>query len=166
MLMIVLPKLLSLTSMVVLLGWMLYCLVGGLPLLTLKHTDPSDSRMVRGFFNVHYLVLMSFAVMGMLSAAVMERYTLAAATGCIAIVGFTARRLIVMRMDRLRSTMTPVDAPAIRQFRRLHVTGLALNVVLFVGFVSALTLASAEIVTCQDTPPGCRGPDCRVLCSL
>ena len=31
-----------------------YFLMGGLPLLTLKHDTPLDARFVRGFFNVYY----------------------------------------------------------------------------------------------------------------
>ena len=32
-----------------------YFLMGGLPLLTLKHDTPLDARFIRGFFNVYYL---------------------------------------------------------------------------------------------------------------
>jgi hypothetical protein len=162
----VLPKIISLVSVVLLLGWMFYCVVGGAPLLILKYDHPTDARLVRGFFEVHYLVLMILAAVGTLSSAFSGRPLLATAIACIALTGFTARRVIVARMDRLRSTMTVTDAPAKRKFRTLHVTGLALNVLLLIGFISALAFSSADMVSCVETPPGCRGESCRTQCSL
>lgn len=161
-----LPKIVSLISIVLLLGWMLYFMMGGLTLLILKHDDQSDQRLVRGFFHVHYLALITIASLGALSSAVADRRMIAASIGCIAIIGFTARQLIVSRMDRLRSTMSATDVPAIRTFRRLHVAGLALNLMLLSGFVFVLSRSSAEIVSCVDIPAGCRGEGCRVQCSL
>ena len=161
-----LPKILSLISIVLLLAWMVYFMAGCLPLLILKHDDPSDSQLVRGFFDVYYLVLMGIAAVGTLSCAFSDRRLLATALACIALIGFTARRMIVSRMDRLHATMSATDAPAIRRFRRLHVTGIVLNIFLLVGFFSALSLSSADIMSCIETPPGCRGDGCRVQCSL
>ena len=161
-----LPKILSLISIVLLLGWMIYFLAGCSPLLILKHDDPTDSRLIRGFFDVHYLALMGIAAVGSISSAVSDRRLLAMAMVCIALIGFTARRMIVARMDLLRGTMSAVDAPAIRKFRRLHITGLVLSFFLLIGFFSVLGLASAEIVSCVPTPPECRGDGCRVVCSL
>ena len=161
-----LPKIVSLVSIVLLSGWMIYFMMGGLPLLILKHDDASDSRLVRGFFDVHYLVLTSIAAIGTLAAAFSDRRLLAVAIGCIALIGFTARRIIVTRMDRLRGTMTATDAPAIKRFRRLHVSGMVLNVVLLTGFFTSLGLSSADIVTCVQTRPdaAARVARCSVRC--
>ena len=161
-----LPKIISLISIVLLFGWMLYFFLGGLPLLIVKHDDASDSRLVRGFFHIHYLVLMSIASIGALSSAFADRRLLAASFGCIALFGFAARRTIVPRMDRLRSTMSATDVLAIRSFRRLHVIGIAFNFVLLVGLLAALSASSAQMVSCSDLPPGCREGECRVQCSL
>jgi hypothetical protein len=49
-----------------------------------------------------------------------------AAVGSVAL---WSRRAILSRMDALRMTMSATDAGAIRQFRRLHVLGMCLNVV-------------------------------------
>ena len=161
-----LPKIVSLISVVALLGWMIYFFLGALPLLIVKHDDASDSRLVRGFFDVHYLALMAIATIGALSSAFADRRLMAAALGCIALVGFFARRLIVPRMDQLRSTLSAADAPAVRRFRRLHVGGLVLNVFLLIGFIAVLVASSAQIVSCSELPPGCREGECRVQCSL
>jgi hypothetical protein len=147
-------------------GWMFYFVVGGLPLLVLKFDHPTDARMVRGFFEVHYLVLMSLAAVGTLSSAIASRPLLATAIACIALTGFAARRVIVARMDRLRGTLSVTNAPAKRKFRTLHITGIVLNVFLMVGFISALIFSSADMVSCVETPLGCRGEACRTQCSL
>jgi hypothetical protein len=162
----VLPKILSLISIVLVLGWMFYFLVGGLPLLILKHGDPHDWRLVRGFFDVHYIALMCIAAFGTLSAAFSGRWLLAVAFAVITLVGFTARRVIVSHMDHLRDPLSAADDSAISQFRRLHVTGIGLGVALLAGFISALAFSSADMVTCVQVPPGCQGDACKVQCSL
>ncbi|CAN1487929.1 hypothetical protein MCEMSEM23_00101 [Rhabdaerophilaceae bacterium] len=161
-----LPKILSLVLTVLLLGWMFYFFVGTLPLLILKHEDPADWRMVRGFFNIHYLVLMGFAVLDSFNSILAGRIVLGSATACIALFGFIARTTIVPRMDGLRTTLGGGNVMALRSFRRLHIVGLALNILVLASFVTALSLASGEIVTCGTSPPGCNGAECRVLCSL
>lgn len=161
-----LPKIVSLVSMVLLILWMFYFAVGSLPLLILKHSIASDSRMVRGFFDVHYRVLFVIGNVGAVSAAASGRLLLAATIAGIVLIGFVARRLIVPRMDALRPQMTASDAPAVQRFRRLHVAGVVLDVVLLAAFVLSLRFSSADIVTCINVPPGCSGEACRVQCSL
>jgi hypothetical protein len=136
-----LPKVMGFISTVALLVWMGYFMLGCLPLLILKHDTPVDSRFIRSFFNIYYLVLMGIAAVGALSFAFSDRrfIGMAMAMTCIAFIGFAARRAIVSRMDRLRSTMTATDVLVIRGFRRLHVAGLVLNVSQLVGFGLAVT---------------------------
>lgn len=134
-----LPKVLAFISTVALLVWMGYFMLGCLPLLILKHDTPADSRFIRGFFNIYYLVLMGIATFGALTFALSDRrfIGMAVAMTCIAFVAFAARRVIVSRMDRLRSTMT-ADVLAVPVFRRIHVAGIVLNVFQLVGFVLAV----------------------------
>jgi len=134
-----LPKAIAFVSTVALLVWMGYFLLGCLPLLILKHDTPADARFIRGFFNVHYVVLMGIATVGVLGFAVLDRRFMALVMACVACVGFAARRAFLARMDRLRSTMTNTDPLAIRGFRQLHVAGIILNVGLLVGFGLAIT---------------------------
>lgn len=161
-----LPKILSLVSIVLSIGWMLYLLLATIPLLTLKLDDASDTRLVRGMFDVHYRVLMTITAIGAVSSFLVDRRLLGAAFAFIALVGFTARYLIVGRMDGLRATMTAADTPAITTFRRLHVSGLVLDVALIFGFFAVLGTMSASMITCTEIPPGCQGDACRVQCSL
>ena len=135
----------SLISVVCLLAWMFFFTVSSLPLFVLKHDEPTDARFIHGFFDVHYLGLMCIAAVGTLSSAVSNRRLMTVAMACIAIIGFTARRRIVARMNALRGTMTATDVVAIRKFRRLHVTGIAINICVMVGYGFAIFLAAAEL---------------------
>lgn len=146
--------------------WMFYFILGGLPLLILKYDHPSDARLIRGFFDVHYIVSMCIAVVGTLANVLSDRPVLAAAIACVGLTGFTARSMIVSRLDGLRSTIDATNAPAMRRFRRLHLTGMAINVLLIAGMIWALAASSASVVSCYQVPAGCQGDECRTLCSL
>ena len=162
----VLARALSLISIVLTLGWMLYLLLGSLPLLILRYDDPSDSHLVRGMFDVHYKTLMILATIGAISSAIAARTILTVAFVGIVCVGFCARYSIVSRMDRLHATMHPAIPPAIRSFRRLHMSGLLLDLALMAGFFAALGMASTEMISCAPPPTGCTGPACIAQCSL
>ncbi len=58
-----------------------YFLMGGLPLLTLKHDTPLDARFVRGFFNVYYRAAFWASLGAFVSYALWGRYPFALA-GC------------------------------------------------------------------------------------
>jgi len=132
----------ALISTVALLVWMGFFMMGSLPLLILKHDTPLDARFIRGLFNVYYLAIMATAAAGALSYAFAERLLIALALACIAALGFAGRYWFVSRMDMVRSTMTADDSGAIRRFRRLHIAGMLLNVVLLVAFCFGLTRVS------------------------
>lgn len=77
---------------------------------------------------------------GVLASAVARRHELVLAMAVVGLVAFTSRRMILSRMDRLRTTMTPTDAVGIRQFRQLHVTGMVLNVLQLLLICVGLTV--------------------------
>lgn len=133
---------LALIATVVLLVWMGFFMMGSLPLLVLKHETPLDAGFIRGLFNVYYMAVIATAAVGALSYALAGRIGLALAFGCTAGLGLAGRRGIVGRMDRVRSTMTAHDASAIRQFRRLHVIGMLLNVTLLVAYCIGMVRVS------------------------
>jgi hypothetical protein len=149
-----LPKVVSLVSTVILIGWMFYFLCGGVPLLFLKHDVALDGQFVHRFFEVHYLGLMTVASIGAVSSALAGCGVVPAAIGGLALFAIVARFLIVGRMALLRGLMVAGDMPSIRTFRRLHLTGLVLNVLVLVGFIAFIFRASAQFQTCVDIPPG------------
>jgi hypothetical protein len=132
----------ALISTVVLLVWMGFFMMGSLPLLILKHDTPVDSHFIRSLFNVYYVAIMSTAAVGALSCALAGRLGNALALSCVASFGFAGRYWLVARMDTVRSTMTADDSSAIAQFRRLHIAGMLLNVVLVAAVCFGLTRVS------------------------
>ena len=129
----------ALISTVALLIWMGFFMMSSLPLLILKHDTALDARFIRGLCNIYYVGLMSVATAGALIHAISGRYGIALGVGCMAMIGFAERRWLVGRMDTLRSTMTADDVVGIRQFRRLHITGMVLNALLLGVFCVEMT---------------------------
>ena len=133
---------LALISAVVLLVWMGFFMMGSLPLLVLKHDTPLDSRFIRGLFNLYYVAILATGMVGAASAAIAGRAAAALGLGFVAAVGFAGRHWFIARMDLVRSTMTADDSLAIRKFRRLHIVGMLLNVLLLAAFCVGLTRVS------------------------
>lgn len=132
----------ALISTVLLLISMGFFMMGSLPLLILKHHTPLDSRFIRGLFNVYYKAVMVTATAGALSYALAERPLFAFVLGCVAGLGFAGHWWFVSRLDMVRSEMTADDRVAIRRFRRLHVAGMLLNVLLLGTFCFGMTRAT------------------------
>jgi hypothetical protein len=132
----------ALISTVALLVWMGFFMMGSLPLLVLKHDTPLDSRFIRGLFNVYYLAIMITATVGAVSYALAGRAVIALALACVAALGFAGRYWLVSRMDLVRSTMTADDSLAIQRFRRLHITGMLINVAALAGYCFGMTQVS------------------------
>jgi len=132
-------QILALISAVVLLVWMGFFMMGSLPLLVLKHDTPVDSGFIRGLFNLYYVAIMATGIVGAGSAAIAGRAAAALGLGVVAAIGFAGRHWFIARMDVVRSTMTADDSSAIRKFRRLHIAGMLLNVLLLGAFCVGLT---------------------------
>ena len=115
-------------TLVLLLVWMGFFMLGSLPLMILKHDTPLDARFIRGLFDVYYKAVMVVAAAGVLAHALALRPLTTAGMAAVGGVAWWSRRVILSRMDSLRATMTADDAAGIRQFRKLHVLGMGLNV--------------------------------------
>ena len=105
-----------------------FFMMGSLPLLVLKHDTPLDASFIRGLFNVYYKAVVVTGSIGALCYMAAERPTMALTLGCFAMLGVAGRHWFISRMDRVRSVMTAEDREAIRGFRRLHITGMLVNV--------------------------------------
>jgi hypothetical protein len=126
------------TTLVLLLVWMGFFMLGSLPLMILKHDTPMDARFIRGLFDAYYKAVMVVAAAGTLACAVAQRPALTAVMIAVGALAFWSRRRILPRMDGLRATMTANDAQGISRFRRLHVLGMLLNVAQLATLCAAL----------------------------
>src|SRR5262245_58441880 len=98
------------------------------PLLILKHDTPVDGRFIRGLFNVYYLSVITIASIGAAGCALMGHHTVALAMGGLVAFVFAVRRWVLSSMDTLRGAIARGDSMAVPRFRRLHIAGMALNV--------------------------------------
>lgn len=120
---------------VALLVFTAYFLLGGLPLLVLKHDVPLDARFVRAFFNVYYKVTFWAAVGAAVSYALWGRAAFAIGAVGIAIVVTVLRRHFLAAMEEVGARIEGSDAEPIRRFRRMHGTALLINVALLAVLV-------------------------------
>jgi len=119
-----------------------YFLMGGLPLLVLKHDTGLDARFVRGFFNVYYKAAIVTAVGACVSYALWGRFTFALGAAVLVLVALLLRRSLLPAMQDLSNQLQGTDDHAIRSFRRVHMAALSLNLAQLVVVVWGITQLS------------------------
>ena len=112
-----------------------YFLLGGLPLLILKHDVPLDARFIRAFFNVYYRVAFWIALGAAVSYAAWGRMAFAVGAAIIAAIVAVLRIYFLRAMEEIGTRIEGSDAEPIRRFRRMHGAALLFNVVLLVVLV-------------------------------
>jgi hypothetical protein len=112
-----------------------YFLLGGLPLLVLKHDAPLDARFIRAFFNVYYKAAFWGAIGACVSYALWGRFPFAAGAAVLAGIAMVLRRHLVGAMHEIGLRIEANEAAAIRHFRRVHVAALSVNVLQLVVLV-------------------------------
>jgi hypothetical protein len=120
---------------VALLFFTAYFLLGGLPLLILKHDVPLDARFIRAFFNVYYRVAFWVALGAAASFAAWGRMAFAVGAVVIAAIVAVLRFYFLRAMEEIGTRIEGSDAEAVRRFRRMHGAALLFNVVLLVVLV-------------------------------
>lgn len=128
-----------LVSTVLLLMSLGFSVLGSTMLLLLKHDASMDSRVVRQVFHYCYRLVTIMAVAATLAFAFAGRPWLSAGAGCIAFLALALHRVLLTRMDVLRITMHDGDRSAVNRFRKLHVTGIALNLTQLAAFIFGMT---------------------------
>lgn len=112
-----------------------YFLMGGLPLLVLKHDVPLDARFVRGFFRVYYRAAFWTSLGACISYALWGRYPFAVGAALIATLTVVLRQHLLQAMQRLGERIEASDVAAIAAFRRVHAAALAIILVQLVVVV-------------------------------
>lgn len=119
-----------------------YFLMGGLPLLILKHDVALDARFVRGFFNVYCKASFWTALGACLSYALWGRWAFAAGAAAFVGIALGVRKALLPAMQAMGAQIEANAAGAIVQFRRLHVAVLLLNLAQLVVLVWSITRLS------------------------
>lgn len=112
---------------VVLLFTTAYFLMGGLPLLVLKHDVPLDARFIHGFFRVYYGAAFWAAAGACVSFALWGRIGMAAGAAALAAVAIVLRQQLLPAMRDLGARIEASEDQAIRRFRRVHAMALLIN---------------------------------------
>ena len=122
-----------------------YFLMGGLPLLILKHDIPLDARFVRGFFHVYFRAAFWTSLGACVSYALWGQYAFAVGAAFIAGVTTVLRKLLLEAMQRLGDKIEASDATAIASFRRVHIAALATSLVQLVVVVWGILQLSRQM---------------------
>ena len=112
-----------------------YFLLGGLPLLILKHDVALDARFIRRFFEVYYQALFWAALGASASYALWGRLVLALGAAAIAMLAVLLRTRFLPVMQQLGTQIEAGEDDAIRRFRRMHVSALLVNAALLAVLV-------------------------------
>ncbi len=122
-----------------------YFLMGGLPLLILKHDVPLDARFIRGFFQIYYRAAFWAAAGACASFALWGRLSFALGMAVIAAVAVLLQRRMLPAMLHLGGQIEGQHNGAIRQFRRVHATALMVNVLQLAVLVWGLIQLSRQL---------------------
>lgn len=112
-----------------------YFLMGGLPLLILKHDVPLDAKFIRSFFNVYYRAAFWTSLGACVSYALWGRLVFAVGAAAVAAIVSLLRWRLVPAMEQLGARIDGRDPLAIQRFRRIHAQALLLNLALLIGIV-------------------------------
>ena len=115
-----------------------YALMVLLAFLLVKLEIPSVTQLLRGLFNVHFLIVSIAGVIGTLAFAVAGRLVVAIGIGLIAAFAVSARRWFLRQMDAQLGTRPAGDADAARRLRRLHWGGMLCNAIQLVAIVGSI----------------------------
>ena len=122
-----------------------YFLMGGLPLLILKHDVSLDARFIRSFFNLYYRLAVAFSLLACLSYAAWGKPVFAIGAAAIAAMSWTLRKVLLRIMQQLGSQIEMGDIAAIARFRRVHGLALLINLVQLVVVVGSMVKLTKQL---------------------
>lgn len=104
----------------------IYYLLGGLPLLVLKHDEPLDANFIRSFFSMYCTLALWAAVGACLSYIAWGRPGFAAGAACLAALVEAMRRHLLPQLQAAGEQLARTGAPGVMRFRQLHTRTLSL----------------------------------------
>jgi hypothetical protein len=105
-----------------------YFILGGLPLLVLKHDVPLDAQFIRAFFSVYYKAAFWTSLGACVSYALWGRFGFAAGAAALTVLAVFLRRRLLPAMHKVATRIEANDVEAIQHFRRVHAMALLANV--------------------------------------
>ncbi|MBI5320269.1 hypothetical protein [Bradyrhizobium sp.] len=133
----------ALAATVILLFSMGYFFLASPAFLFVKLDIPQVTQLLRGMFNIQFVMLGVAGVIGTLAFAAAGRPFFAVGIGVVAASAILGRRWFMGKMDAQLSARDSGDACAVRRLRRLHWTGMLCNAVLLAVLVASLPYVGA-----------------------
>jgi hypothetical protein len=137
------PDAVALAAIVILLFPTGYFFLASPAFLLVKLDIPEVTRLLRGMFNAHFLMLGIAGAIGTLAFAVTGHVAFAIVTVVIAAFAVWARRRFLQEWDAQLDARDAGDAGAVRRLRRLHWGGMLRNAVLLAIIVGSIPYVAA-----------------------
>jgi hypothetical protein len=128
----------ALAACIILLFPMGYFFLAAPAFLFVKLDIPQVTQLLRGMFNIQFVMMSVAGVIGTLAFAAAGHPAFAIAVGLVAALAILGRRWFLGKMDAQLSARDSGDREAVRRLRRLHWAGMLCNAVLLIAFVSSL----------------------------
>lgn len=133
----------ALAATVILLFPMGYFFLASPAFLLVKLDIPQVTQLLRGMFNVQFVMMGVTGTIATLAFAASGRAILAFATGLVAALAIAGRSRFLGRMDAELTARDSGDVDAVRKLRRLHWAGMLCNAILLMALVSSIPLVAA-----------------------
>lgn len=133
----------ALAAIVILLFPIGYFFLASPAFLLVKLDIPPVTQLLRGMFNIHFLMTGTAAIIGTVTFALTGRPVFAIAVASIAAFAVWARGWFLREWDTHLSARDAGDATAVRRLRRLHWNGMLCNAVLLIAIVASIPYVSA-----------------------
>jgi hypothetical protein len=135
----------ALAAMVILIFPIGYFFLASPAFLLVKLDIPPVTQLLRGMFNIHFLMTATAAIIGTVTFALTGRLVFAIGVALIAAFAVWARGWFLQRWDIYLSARDAGDAAAVRQLRRLHCVGMLCNAILLCAVIASIPYVSATV---------------------
>lgn len=132
------PDFVAFYAVIILLFPMAYFVFASVSFLFVSLDVPEVTRLLRGLFSAYFQMVTIAGFIAAAAIAATGRPLFAVGICLIAAVSIVLRRWFLQRMDAAHSAREAGNRCALRQFRRLHVGGMAANIVQFALVVSCV----------------------------
>jgi hypothetical protein len=114
----------TLLSAVALIVITLYFLMGGTPLMKLKHDTSLDAQFIRNFFGAYCKISICVALLALVVNALVGRFGFAVGAAGITLLAVGFRLTLIPAMALVGAQIQASQVGAIQKFRRLHIASL------------------------------------------
>ena len=122
------PDFVAFYAVIIVMFPMGYFLFASVSFLFVDLGVPEVTRLLRGLFNAYFLMVAVTAFVAVLAFAATGRIVFAVGMCLLGAFSIVARRWFLQRMDAQQSAWEAGNPNSVRQFRALHLGGMAANV--------------------------------------